>query len=245
MFRATLAAFVLALTPSLERRTGEPPGPLTVVDSDEYFALELSSPPDANGKSSAPRTVGVARWTRRAGPSTLLELEARFFDEHARVHHVERIGEDASELVWREWRAGQGRTLNARLAKGALELVEWGRLQAHRQTWKAPPELVFPLQAVELARADGAASNWGAGTFARFDPLGRNIEPTTLKRLRENEIERVAFDGLDGESVGTFAFEAGALRWFRWQNGDLRARAVDAGEHARLQHAYERSIAER
>lgn len=237
-----MVALCLVGVPAFERTEDPQPPARDVVDGDEYFALELTSPADSARASPTRRTVGVARWTRRAGPSTLLEFEARFFDEQARVHHVERIDEGGSELVWREWRAGQGRTLRARLANGALELVEWGGLQVHRESSQAPRDLVFPLQAVELARA---RANCGERAFPRFDPLGRCVELTTLTRTREGELERAAFVDPEGVSVGTFAFEAGVLRWFQFQSGDLRARAVDVDEHARLARAYESSRAER
>lgn len=231
-----LVALVGALPRAPKPQVAEPPPALRVADaSDEHFVLELRVPSQAARSSSAAKPVGLARCVRRASDGRVqLELEARFFDDNLRVHHVETFGPKGSELVWREWRPGQGRTLHVHVADGVARVVEWGGLEALRERWSAPEDLVFPLQLVELARSGAAPPAWGERGPLRFDPLGRVCE-----RVRLRARTQAAGGGLtllrdDGSSAGLFAFESGVLASFAWQAGELRGRAISAQEYAEL-----------
>jgi hypothetical protein len=226
----------------------------TGVDGEEFFALELRSPPGPGGKPVAARPVGVACLRRGFDEVVQLELEARFFEERTRLHCIETRGPRGVELVWREWRAGDGRTLHARHVGERVELVDWGRLEALRSNFQAPAGLVWPLEAIERARTRGGLEAWSSTPMLRFDPAGRRVEEL---RVRWDEAApadsgeaRAAngcarWFGVDGAQAGEFTFVDGALREFRWQGGELVARSVDAEEFARRIREHEDSLVER
>lgn len=236
---ALLLALVVGAQPfraATSTQAAEAPPALRVpVASDEHFVLELRMPNDGARPTSAAKPVGVARWVRRASDGRVqLELEVRFFDEQLRVHQIETFGPKGSELVWREWRPGHGRTLHVQLEGGFARLVEWGGLEAVRERWSAPVDLVFPLQLVELSRAGAAPQTWGERGPVRFDPLGRACERVRVVANSTDASASLALLREDGSSAGAFAFESGALASFAWQAGELRGRAVDAQEYAEL-----------
>jgi hypothetical protein len=240
-------------------RDGETPRPIppplpTGLDSEEHFAFELRSPPGPDGKPVAARPVGVACLRRTFDDVVQLELEARFFEEHTRVYCIESRGPRGVELVWREWRSGDGRTLHARQMDGRVELVDWGRLEALRSSLEAPTDLIWPLEAIERARTSGGLAAWNSAPMARFDPLGRRVDELRVRWEGANSVEPVEggaatgcarWIAADGALFGEFTFAAGVLREFRWQGGDLAARAIDAEEFARRIREHEASLAER
>lgn len=234
VFLALVGALPLAAPPTPQ--AAEPPPELRVTDaSDEHFVLELRTPSSTARSTTAAKPVGVARWVRRASDGRVqLEFEARFFDENLRVHQVETFGPKGSELVWREWRPAQGRTLHVHVEGGLVRVVEWGGLEAQREHWSAPAELVFPLQLVELARSGAAPRVWGERGPLRFDPLGRVCERVRVQAQAPDAGGGLALVREDGSSAGVFRFEHGALAGFAWQAGELRGRAVDAQEYAQL-----------
>jgi len=229
-----LIALVGALPFASTPQAAEAPPALRVAETpDEHFVLELRTPNAGARATSAAKPVGVARWVRRAlDGRTQLELEARFFDEELRVHHVETFGPKGRELVWREWRPGQGRTLHVHVEGGFARVVEWGGLEALRERWSAPEDLVFPLQLVELARSALAPTAWGERGPLRFDPLGRVCERVRIQLRPEEAATGVVLQREDRSSAGAFSFEGGALVSFAWQAGELRARAIGAQEYA-------------
>lgn len=230
------------------------PALVTGTDGEEFFALELRSPPGPDGKPVAARQVGVACLRRSFDEVVQLELEARFFEERTRLHCIETRGPRGVELVWREWRAGDGRTLHARLVGERVELVDWGRLEALRSNFQAPAGLVWPLEAIERARTRGGLEAWSSAPMLRFEPAGRRVEKLRVSWDEAASAEAVEgraangcarWFGADGAQAGEFTFVGGALREFRWQGGELVARAVDAEEFARRIREHEDSLVER
>lgn len=234
MFLALAGALRLAAPPTPQ--AAEPPPELrTTETSNEHFVLELRTPSGAARSSGAAKPVGVARWLRRASEGRVqLEFEARFFDENLRVHQVETFGPKGRELVWREWRPAQGRTLHVQVEGGVARVVEWGGLEALRERWSAPADLVFPLQLVELARGGTAPQAWRERGPLRFDPLGRVYERVRIQAQAPDAGGGLALVREDGSSAGVFRFESGALASFAWQAGALRGRAIGAQEYAEL-----------
>jgi hypothetical protein len=205
---------------------------------EEFFALELAETP--------PRVVGYAAWRRRREePGQQVEWDLHFTPDDTRVLHVERLDAGGGNLVWREWRPGSGRTLSVAWESGAqaLECVEWGRAQALRSRIEAPQGAVMPLYLLELARR----GDLDRGTFNLFDPLARSLEPvhaTTSYATRgaagaklagqaEPVLERtVEFTRDDGTRAGAYTFCGDDLVRFRWQDGTLSARRIEAGEYS-------------
>ncbi len=201
------------------------------MQREEHFVLLLDSPASSAQRASVPVPVGLARWRARGGERSQVEFEARLFERDLRVQQVETVDACAAELVWREWRAGQGRTLRARAEDGVLELVEWGRRDVVRERLSAPAPVWFALHLVEAARVGDLPRS-----LECFDPLGRRVErlevranslTPTLQLLRLNDAS--------GACAGEYQLEGEALSEFRWQAGELRARAIERDEYERLE----------
>ena len=246
-----LACILIALLASLRgalqddhRAAREASDPLPRLEQpseilrEEFFALELAETP--------PRVVGYAAWRRRREEQgQQVEWDLHFTADSTRVLHVERLDNGGGNLVWREWRPGSGRTLNVAWASDAqaLECVEWGRSQALRSRLDAPQGAVMPLYLLELARR----GDLDRGSFTLFDPLARALEPvraTTTYATRERAqpsardqaapvLERtVEFTRDDGTHAGAYTFCGDDLVRFRWQDGMLSARRIEAGEYS-------------
>jgi hypothetical protein len=204
----------------------------------EHFVLERTAP-DGNG---ARLEVGLVCLRRReVEGGRQLESECLFFrrggdtgeDEH--VLEVERDAGPGPALVWREWGGTRSRCLTAeRSADGSgLLLVETSRGGVPRATIEAPPGVLYPLELIELARAEAIQP----GRRLRFDPLSRSLETIEVKTARDGEssvggIRTVDFLREDGSSAGRFEFRGSELLEFQWQEGDLHARRVEAELYA-------------
>lgn len=213
---------------------------------EEFFALELSSPDTVT-------VAGYAAWRRRREDGgQVLELELAFPAEGTRVSHVERATHDQSRLVWREWRAGGGRTLHVQWPRGQahIEVVEWGRADGLRTSWEATDGALMPLYLLELARHGDIER----GAFTCVDPLSRSLERmqvSTAFSARasgtesfdvEHTVELIDHDGV---TRGAYTFCGAELVGFRWARGDLHARRIPADEFVRALQAFERSAASR
>lgn len=206
--------------------------PLTAgLVREEHFVLLLDSPGSSAQRPSVPKPVGLARRRARGGERSQVELEARLFEENLRVQQVETVDARGAELVWREWRAGQGRTLRARTQGGVLELVEWGRSEVVRVELPAPESLWWPLHLLEAVRGGRALES-----VPCFDPLGRCIETLELRVAADAPARRrLRWMDASGACAGEFHFEGESLLEFRWQAGALRAKSIDAAEYERLE----------
>jgi len=214
-----------------ERSAGCEPR-LATSPREEFFVLECSLPADA-GARAAVEQVGLARWSARGGERAQVELEARFFEDGLRVHQVESASGSERELVWREWRPSDGRTLIARARGGALDLVEWGRHEPLRTSLPAPADLCFPLHLVEALRIERGALQREA--LLRFDPLGRRSESLQLvEHERAGDVRTLELRDDSGACAGRYEFDGERLRSFRWQGGALIARAIEPADYARL-----------
>lgn len=201
------------------------------VQREEHFVLLLDSPGSSAQRTSVPKPVGLASWRARGGERSQVELEVRLFDEDLRVQHVETVDSSVSELVWREWRAGHGRTLRVRAEAGVLELVEWGRPEVLRVTLPTPDPVWLPLHLLEALRARAPIES-----ALCFDPLGRCAERLSLREQSDApESRRVRLSDALQACAGEFRFEGDVLAEFRWQAGALRAQAIAADEYATLE----------
>lgn len=242
---ALLAAARGALQ-DLPVRAREATAPPREIVREEFFVLELGDSP--------PRVVGHAAWRRRIEEhGEQVEWDLRFADpgfarENTRVLHVERLGAQHGNLVWREWRPGSGRTLEVAWSPDGrgLDCIEWGRAQAIRTRLDAPDGAVMPLYWLELARRGDVES----GNFQLFDPLSRTLEHVCAKTVyaarqitaprgqveQPVQLERtIDLVRDDGTRAGAYTFCGDELVRFRWQDGALTARRIEPGEyHAAL-----------
>ncbi len=204
------------------------------VDREEHFVLLLNTPGSSAQRPSVLMPVGLARLRARGGERSQVEFEARLFEEDLRVQQVESVDARGMELVWREWRAGQGRTLRARAERGALEIVEWGRPEVLRVKLAAPEPLWLPLHLLEAGRARASIDS-----ALYFDPLGRRTEVLKLHRAGGGaEPGRWRWSDSSGACAGEFRFEGESLAEFRWQAGVLSAKSIDAAEYGRIERVH-------
>lgn len=224
---------------------------------EEFFVLELSRGEGSNAsRPAAPAPVGVAVWRRASGSRSQCELEARFFEERARVHLVEESGSAGSTLVFREWRSSSGRTVRVQPGERAdvLQVVEWGRAQPVRESFSTPATPWLALHDVELVRSGAATASELARSRSWFDPLGRRTievrgtlewrgEPAADSPAAFELARTVRWTDESGACVGEQTFVGDELRSFRWQGGDLVARRVPREEHLRLLEAQEATAA--
>ncbi|MBM3987192.1 MAG: hypothetical protein FJ294_04435 [Planctomycetes bacterium] len=203
----------------------------------EWFVLQrpASSP---GARLGAVEEVGIAALRRRGAVGAgQLEWELRFFGEDTRVSHVERGGEGAARLSWREWRPRSGRTLSAELGPTGISLVESGQRQSLRASLPAPRDARFPIAVLEAARS----GTLGADRIAWLDPLARAIERLSVRidfspepqpdSSGEDVLERrVRLERDDGTTAAEWTFRGTQLWSARWQSGGLQARRVSAQE---------------
>ena len=187
----------------------------------EHFRLERGAP------GSDP--VGLVRWISGPDPEHeggwRVEREVIFFDETTRVVHTERLHPDRRKLVWREVRPRSGRTL-------VLEWTPDGRTTSYetiggeifRKELDLPGGALLPLSLVEHARL---GEDW-QGSFPVFRPLASDFELLQLGVRREGSARQLELRRTDGLLVGRFQFRGHELESFRWQEGDLVARAISA-----------------
>lgn len=227
----SLLTLVSALSAAQVSAPAADPGAPTGTEAalelrEEYFVLERA----AVAAPGAREVVGFAAWRRRTAPAgTMLQLEIDLGRADARVLHVERTGGEPEDLVWRELRPRGGRTLRAvRADDGArLAVVAWGGIQARRQSFDGRIE--FPLTYSERLRhgaPDSEAHAW-------FDPLaGAPVEVTTTvletRGAAPDAVRTVALRRADGTLAAAYEFDGEALVGFRWNDGGIVARRVDA-----------------
>ena len=208
----------------------------------EYFVLEQPGEPGTPLDLEAvpalePRQAGLACWRRLAvDGGHQLEWDVVFPEQGTRVLHTERWTVAGSRLVWRELRAGSGRSLSAEDLEGGtgLRLREWAGRFRQALEIEAPGPYVLPLQLLELARR-GALPPEGAWVF---DPLARSFERVRpCEPAPGSSVDRERIDLLreDGTSAGSWIFDEGGLQAFGWQAGGLRARRISAEEYQRRQ----------
>lgn len=242
LLRLVLAIVLTLLQQGAPAASAREAGSAHQTPGAEYFVLELAPAPDAP-RPALPTEVGLATWRRRVeADGQQCEWELRFRDDDTRVLQVERVRDGRRELVWREWRPGSGRTLLASRdpASASIELVEWGRRQSLRLRFEAAGAALFPLELLELARRGELA----AGPLTLFDPLSRSLSEVraaiTVADRPEPSAERtLALSRPDGTCAGTWRLRGEELLGFRWQDGGLEARRIDAEEHARRLAAME------
>lgn len=217
----------------------------------EQFLLEWTGagdPPAARGRGDIEvrrsRVLGLARLRQRfEGGELQLEIELDYMLENLRLYSVEKLGERASRLIYREMGSGRGRTLRAEWSRdgASLETAEWDRSGRRARSASLDAGGVLPQYLLELARTGSVLS----GHFQVFDPLTGALErqelTTTYETGAEERLQRVVrLRRADGTLAGEYRFTGDALTAFRLQNGRLEARAVsiEAYEEARsLYHA--------
>jgi hypothetical protein len=218
------------LTPPLELRE-------QAVQRTEHFLLEWQGegpPPEARGRGDLEvrrsRVLGLARLRQRhEGGELQLEMELDYLLENLRLYAVERLGERASRLIYREMATGRGRTLRAEWSRdgASLETAEWDRGGRRSRSASLEEGGVLPQYLLELARSGRVLS----GRFLVFDPLVGALESqeltTTYETSAEEQLQRVVrLVRSDGTLAGEFRFDGDALTAFRLQNGRIAARAV-------------------
>jgi hypothetical protein len=222
-----------------------------LVQRTEHFLLEWTGegqPPAARRRGDIEvrrsRVLGLARLRQRhEGPELRLEMELDYMLEDLRLYAVERLGERASRLIYREMAAGRGRTLRAEWSRdgASLETAEWDRGGRRARSASLEDGGVLPQYLLELARGGSVLS----GRFLVFDPLTGGLESqelaTTYETGAEEQLQRVVrLVRSDGTLAGEYRFSGDALTAFRLQNGRIEARAVseEVYEEARaLYHA--------
>ncbi|MCB9905625.1 MAG: hypothetical protein H6831_14560 [Planctomycetes bacterium] len=215
----------------------DPPAQEESVQRLEHFVLEWTAeaePPPARGRGDLEvrrsRVLGLARMRQRLeGDELQLEVEYDYFLEDLRLYAVERLGERASRLVFREMAAGRGRTLRAEWSRDgvSLETAEWDRGGRRARTASLEEGGVLPQYLLELARSGRALS----GYFRVFDPLSGGLEAqelsTSYESGAEEQLQRVVrLVRSDGTLAGEYRFTGEALTAFRLQNGRIAAHAV-------------------
>ncbi|MBM3992068.1 MAG: hypothetical protein FJ298_13815 [Planctomycetes bacterium] len=214
-----------------------PPSVAASEPAVEWFVLQLpAAAPRA--RPDAVEEIGLAALWRRGTPSAgQFEWELRFFGEDTRVSHVERWGQGAPRLAWREWRPRSGRTLSAELGAKGIVLVESGQRQAVRASLPTPEGARFPIAVLEAARN----GTLGPGRTAWLDPLARAIEELSVRvefsaqpqrdASGELVLERcVRLDRDDGTTAAEWTFRGTELWSARWQSLGTQARRVSATE---------------
>ncbi len=210
------------------------PRPDTPIEARiEHFALEL---PTRDGYL----VQGVLRWiARREGDGIQLEWELDFPGEELRVLTLEALGPGGDRLVWRELRAGAGRSLLVEWASNdpVLHLREWARDGSSRETRRPSRGAVLPLSLLELCREGRLAQ----GVFEVLDPTSRGLSALELSTGYElaqepgAEARRwVELRRADGTLAGRYRFRRAELLDFEWQEGGLRGRRIGADEYERL-----------
>jgi hypothetical protein len=186
---------------------------------------------------------GLIEWRRRrAEGGWQLELEVHYPLEGLRLMGVECLTEKGPRLVWRELSRGAGRTLMAEWCDdgGGLRVLEWGCDGVLRERTDAREGAVMPLYLLELLRTGRATS----GEFLVFDPLGRELEPLTVRTTHlalpqtPHFARRVELRRGDGSLAGRYTFAGESLEEFQWQASAVRARRIDAREYAELRVRY-------
>jgi len=222
-----------------------------LVQRTEHFLLEWQAegePPAARRQGDIEvrrsRVLGLARLRKRhEGAELQLEMELDYMLEDLRLYAVERLGERASRLIYREMAAARGRTLRAEWSRDgtSLETAEWDRGGRRARSASLEDGGVLPQYLLELARGGSVLS----GRFLVFDPLTGGLESqelaTTYETGAEEQLQRVVrLVRGDGTLAGEYRFTGDALTAFRLQNGRIEARAVseELYEEARaLYHA--------
>lgn len=215
----------------------EPGSPATPGLREEHFVIEEVAV-EAAGDPLSPRVPGRPLGVgllRRIDHDGRVQLEWDLqFEDGLRVLHVERRTEHGQQLSWRELGAPSARTVRVEWppSGGEGRLVAWSGQQRRNEPTPQAGRVVLPLELVERlrARADGAGAR-----LRLFDPLARAFPDVALRCTQDPSGTRlVELEREDGTCAGRFLFDAsGALAGLQWQAGHLRARRVDAREHAR------------
>jgi len=223
------------------------------LENGGVLAVEVSEPPGTRVRyfrldhgDEATEPLGLVRWVSGPDPENeggwRVEQDVTFFAEATRVIHTERLHRAKRKLVWREVRARSGRTV----------LVEWtpdGRAvsletvggEVVRKDLELGPDVLLPLALVEHARA---GVDWD-GTFPVYQPLVGDTELQRLSVERSGPERVLELRRLDGDLAGRFRFRDGELVGFRWQAGDLVARAIPAAAFDDLSTAAQAASATR
>jgi len=201
----------------------------------EHFALRRSTPPDPDRTASsrgAPRDsyVGACTWTRATEDgTTTLQLDLELPLEDTRVLQVEEIGADGRSFVWRELRAGGGRTIRFTSGPERTEAVEWSVTGTKRRVdWPSGGALGW-LELAELARADRAPASalW-------IDPLARELVRVRIHVERGPGERLYVVRSHAGHVVAELRFAGDEWVSFAWQSDGLVAEPVSADAHERF-----------
>jgi len=196
----------------------------------EFFRLDLVG--DSGAAATTP--AGTVRWV--SGPDGTVpgawrtEIEVSFFAECTRVLLTERVQPKERELVFRELRARSGRTLRFLWTpdqRGVSTETTGGELR--RTEFDMRRSAALPLSLVEVARRGGALG----GSVHVFQPLTNELEPLDV-RLDAAEHGRVLELRRGSLLAGSYRFDGDRLMGFRWQDGGLEARPIEAKAYAAM-----------
>jgi len=204
---------------------GRPPGAQVL-----YFRLDL-------GERRDEEPLGVARWMRSRGSGfgeSRSEIELYFFESGTRLSHVEKMLPGERHLIWREFRAQGGRSLNLKgAASSGFQLTDTSRGEVRRARIGGKRGLM-PLEIVE---AVGRGRVY-MGSFPVFQPLSGSFESLQLHTRSGTDARGERFRDLllteeSGSVRASYRFRRGEVHEFGWRDDGPRARRITAEEHGR------------
>ena len=218
---------------------------------ERHGILELTLPEPADVRSEwfrldAPEgdaPIGLVRLDRilGAGGGLRLECETLFFDVATRVRHVERLEDDALDLIWREVGSRHGRTVHVQWDRAVegLEVADTSGGEVHRRRLDASRGALTPLYLLEKLRAGHLSS----GNFERISPNSATVESLAheigiapaplLERGRMHTWRRA-----DGSLAGRYVLAGLALLAYQLQEGGPVARAVSEADYLALRRLH-------
>ena len=209
----------------------------------EYFALRTDSvaevdsndaPAEPQGKpGTSTRAIGACALTRsHADGSWAFQLDIELPLEETRVLQVETSSSSGRDCIWRELRAGSGRTIRFGVQPEGTEATEWASGGTKRKSAWPDQRGLGLLELIQLARQEHTGR---IPSKARWiDPLAAELVPVVILVEDRGSVRTVDVYTSSGDRVAHVAFEGHELTALGWQAGGLIAERVSAEAHARL-----------
>jgi hypothetical protein len=179
------------------------------------------------------------RWIRGPLPGVKdgwrTACETVFFAERTRVLHTERLAPGLRELVFRELRAADGRTLYfAWTPDGHGNSREAIGRDLRRTEFDLGANAALPLSLVELARR----SELAVADVALFQPLANELSVVQASMSNEEGVRVLTLGRASEPSASRYEFDGRTLTSFRWQSGGPVATAITEPEFERWASAW-------